>query len=262
MQTIICQAVPTSSLPPVSSSSLFSFGQQYLDSVHRCRHDSLYSYRYHLASSRCFDNVLTQVPAIGHLHGRMTQQLHPRHSVLYHTRAAFASPLSTPKRMPPVVSVVLPIQRCRMATSSNSFNVKTSNSQALLVQQRLRRPLSPHLSIYRTQITSTLSVLMRITGLAMSGSFCLYPLLYLVSPFLGIDLSIISLATSFGSLPALIKIPIKLAMAWTFTFHGFNSLRFLTWDMARGITNKRVAQTGWGVVAVSFASAVALATLV
>jgi succinate dehydrogenase (ubiquinone) cytochrome b560 subunit len=103
---------------------------------------------------------------------------------------------------------------------------------------------------------------MRITGLAMSGSFCLYPLLYLASPSLGIDVSIVSLATTFGSLPTFVKIPIKLAVAWTFTFHGFNSLRFLTWDAARGITNKRVAQTGWAVVGVSFASAVALAMLV
>ena len=102
---------------------------------------------------------------------------------------------------------------------------------------------------------------MRITGLAMSGTFCLYPLLYLASPFLGIDVSIASLVTAVGNWPALVKLPLKLAAAWTFTFHGFNSLRFLSWDMARGITNKRVAQTGWAVVVASFASALALVTL-
>jgi succinate dehydrogenase (ubiquinone) cytochrome b560 subunit len=101
---------------------------------------------------------------------------------------------------------------------------------------------------------------MRLTGLAMSGTFCLYPLLYLASPLLGIDVSVESLATSFGSWPVFVKFPIKLAVAWTFTFHGFNSLRFLTWDMARGITNKRVATTGWMVVVSSFASALALVT--
>ena len=103
---------------------------------------------------------------------------------------------------------------------------------------------------------------MRITGLTMSGAFCLYPLLYLASPFLGIDVSVESLAMSFGSWPAFVKFPLKMAVAWTFTFHGFNSLRFWTWDMARGITNKRIAQTGWAVVVVSFASALALVTLV
>jgi succinate dehydrogenase (ubiquinone) cytochrome b560 subunit len=103
---------------------------------------------------------------------------------------------------------------------------------------------------------------MRITGLAMSGTFCFYPILYLTAPFIGIDVSVASLVTNFGSLPTLVKMPLKLAVAWTFTFHGFNSLRFLTWDMARGITNKRVAQTGWTVVVASFASALALVTLV
>jgi len=153
-------------------------------------------------------------------------------------------------------------QRCLASTPSNAANKIPSNSDTILVQQRLRRPLSPHLSIYRPQITSTLSVLMRITGLTMSGAFCFYPLLYLASPLLGIDVSVESLATSFGSWPAFVKLPLKLAVAWTFTFHSFNSLRFLTWDMARGITNKRVAQTGWAVVGASFASAVALVGLV
>lgn len=149
-----------------------------------------------------------------------------------------------------------------MGTSAKAPNKTTTENDTILAQQRLRRPLSPHLSIYRPQITSTLSVLMRITGLAMSGSFCLYPLLYLASPLLGVDLSVASLVTTFGSLPALVKLPIKLAVACTFTFHSFNSLRFLTWDMARGITNKRVAQTGWAVVALSFTSALVLVTLV
>jgi succinate dehydrogenase (ubiquinone) cytochrome b560 subunit len=103
---------------------------------------------------------------------------------------------------------------------------------------------------------------MRITGLAMSGTFCLYPLLYLASPLLGIDVSVASIVATVGSWPAFVKVPLKLAVAWTFTFHGLNSLRFLSWDMARGITNKRVAQTGWAVVVVSFASALALVTLV
>jgi succinate dehydrogenase (ubiquinone) cytochrome b560 subunit len=102
---------------------------------------------------------------------------------------------------------------------------------------------------------------MRITGLAMSSAFCLYPLLYLASPSLGIDVSVATLVKSVGSLPFVVKLPLKLAAAWTFTFHGFNSLRFLTWDTARGITNKRVAQTGWAVAVASFASALALVTL-
>jgi len=74
-------------------------------------------------------------------------------------------------------------------------------------------------------------------------------------------MSVASMAAAVGSWPAFVKLPLKLAVAWTFIFHGFNSLRFLAWDMARGITNKRVAQTGWAVVGVSFVGAVALVGL-
>lgn len=200
---------------------------------------------------------------IGQLHARVLEGSRRAASIsyiaTYATRAI--STFQRTKKSDLLVPSPRP-QRCLISTSSNLPNKIPSNSNEILVQQRLRRPLSPHLSIYRPQITSTLSVLMRITGLAMSGTFCVYPLLYLASPLLGIDVSVASLVTIVDSWPAFVKLPLKLAVAWTFTFHGFNSLRFLSWDMARGITNKRVTQTGWAVVGVSFASALALVTLV
>jgi succinate dehydrogenase (ubiquinone) cytochrome b560 subunit len=177
------------------------------------------------------------------------------------TCAMKATSLPDGNRTPNSLVQHLHFQRRLTSTSPDIANKNGPKPGTLLVEQRLRRPLSPHLSIYRPQITSTLSVLMRITGLAMSGTFCLYPLLYLASPFLGIDMSVASMAAAVGGWPAFVKLPLKLAVAWTFTFHGFNSLRFLTWDMARDITNKRVAQTGWAVVGVSFVSALALVGL-
>ncbi|KAM0713679.1 hypothetical protein Q7P37_010641 [Cladosporium fusiforme] len=131
-------------------------------------------------------------------------------------------------------------------------------TSSFLTQQRLRRPLSPHLTIYRPQITSVLSVLMRNTGLLMSGTFCLFPLLHLASPDL---FSASALAASFGGLSPFVKVPIKTAAAWIFTFHALNSLRVVTWGFAKGVTNKRVAQTGWVVVGASFVSALALAVI-
>jgi hypothetical protein len=58
-QTVIYLAARTSSIPSVSSSSSAAFSPENPYSVHRYRHDPLYSYRDHLASSRCFTNVLT-----------------------------------------------------------------------------------------------------------------------------------------------------------------------------------------------------------
>lgn len=207
--------------------------------------------------------TLTQNTSIGHLRGQILINMH-RASINSSANMFFVLPASqlTHIRPPILPASTEHSQRCYISTSSIPLKTKTPKPDTLLAQQRLRRPLSPHLSIYRPQITTTLSVLMRLSGLAMSGAFCLYPLLYLASPLLGIDVSVASIVTSFGSLPAMFKVPVKLAVAWTFTFHSFNSLRFLSWDMVWGITNKRVAQTGWTVVVVSFASALAFVTLV
>jgi succinate dehydrogenase (ubiquinone) cytochrome b560 subunit len=135
-------------------------------------------------------------------------------------------------------------------------------AERLLGQQRLRRPLSPHLSIYRWQITSVPSSLMRITGIAMSGAFYVFGILYLFSPWLGLNLSSSTIAASFGALPIAVQVPIKFTLAWFLTFHAFNGLRYLSWDMAMGISNKQVARTGWILVIASTASALALAVYV
>jgi succinate dehydrogenase (ubiquinone) cytochrome b560 subunit len=134
----------------------------------------------------------------------------------------------------------------------------------LLANQRLNRPIAPHLSIYRPQITSVLSVLQRLTGLTLSAAFSLFPILYLSSTHLGLDLNLSaeSIATSFGSVPWIVKSAVKFGVAWIFTFHGLNSLRFLAWKFAIGVMNKEVAVTGWAVIVGSVAGAVGLVCLV
>jgi succinate dehydrogenase/fumarate reductase cytochrome b subunit len=95
---------------------------------------------------------------------------------------------------------------------------------------------------------------------APSAAFSLLPILYLASTHLGLglDLSAEALATSFGSLPWIVKSAVKFRVAWIFTFHGLNSLRFLAWKFAIGVTNKEVAVTGWWVVVGSVAGAAGL----
>lgn len=67
---------------------------------------------------------------------------------------------------------------------------------------------------------------------------------------------------SFGSLPWIVKSAVKFGVAWIFTFHGLNSLRFLAWSFAKGVDNRRIALTGWAVVVGSVAGAVGLVWLV
>ncbi|RDW61849.1 succinate dehydrogenase cytochrome b560 subunit [Aspergillus mulundensis] len=140
-------------------------------------------------------------------------------------------------------------------------NTKTSDPTKILAEQRLRRPVAPHLTIYRPQITWLMSGLNRITGLMLSGPLYLFATAYLAAPLFGWHLESASLAAAFAALPLAAQLSFKTFFALPFTYHSFNGLRHLMWDAGRGITNKQVIQTGWAVVGVSVVSALWLAFL-
>ena len=128
----------------------------------------------------------------------------------------------------------------------------------ILTQQRLNRPVAPHLSIYQAQITWYLSALNRITGSLLSGGFYVFGGLYLVAPYIGLHMESAAMAASVAAWPLLVKLPVKMLIAWPFTFHCLNGVRHLTWDTTRMITNRKVTQSGWVVVGLSTISALAL----
>jgi succinate dehydrogenase / fumarate reductase cytochrome b subunit len=106
------------------------------------------------------------------------------------------------------------------------------------------RPLSPHLQIYRPQITSVLSILHRLSGVALGAGLVL--LVYWLAAAAAGDGAFAAaqafLASWFGRL---------LLLAWTFAvfFHLANGIRHLAWDMGRGFEPKTVTASGWLVVA-------------
>ncbi|WPH03769.1 Hypothetical protein R9X50_00665200 [Acrodontium crateriforme] len=150
------------------------------------------------------------------------------------------------------------LQRRLVATQSVSPEEAT---ESILAKQRLVRPVAPHLSIYKPQITWYLSALERVTGCFLSAGFYVFGTLYLAAPMLGLHMESAVMAASFATWPLLIKFPLKAFVAWLFTFHGFNSLRHLVWDTASAIQNGTVNKTGWTVVGLSVASALGLAML-
>jgi succinate dehydrogenase (ubiquinone) cytochrome b560 subunit len=137
-----------------------------------------------------------------------------------------------------------------------------ADSYQILVAQRKNRPNSPHLTIYRPQITWLASIMNRFTGAVLSGGFYVFGAAYLVSPLFGWHLDSASMAAAFGSLPVAAKVLAKFAVAMPFTFHSFNGIRHLVWDMGRELSNKAVNTTGWVVVGISTVSALWLALFV
>ena len=106
------------------------------------------------------------------------------------------------------------------------------------------RPLSPHLQIYRWQLTSVMSILHRATGIALAvGAILLVSWLGAASD--GPD-SYVAFQHFMGSWFGLL-----LLFGWSVAlfYHLCNGIRHLWWDTGRGLELKSVYASGWTVVA-------------
>ncbi len=113
---------------------------------------------------------------------------------------------------------------------------------------RGNRPLSPHLQIYRIQITSTLSILNRFTG----GGMALTAML-IVWWFVAAATSPDYFALVDGILTSWFGLLVMTVSVWALWFHLLNGIRHLVWDTGRGFDLKHVTQSGWAVIAGSLA---------
>ncbi len=111
---------------------------------------------------------------------------------------------------------------------------------------RGNRPLSPHLQVYRPQLTSVLSILFRIMGVATSvGSIVL--IWWLAAAASGaeyFELVQSFLGSWFGRL---------LLFGWTFAlvFHLCNGIRHLYWDAGKGLELETAYASGKAVIVFS-----------
>jgi len=160
------------------------------------------------------------------------------------------------RRHPPSTERLTPFISRPVTSTPNA-----EDPNAILAKQRLNRPVSPHLSIYRPQIGWIGSSLHRITGVALSGTLYLWATAYLASPALGWHLESASMVAAMGALPLAAKVLLKTTLALPFTYHCMNGVRHLVWDTGRALTNPAIIKSGWTVVGLSVTSALALAFL-
>lgn len=106
-----------------------------------------------------------------------------------------------------------------------------------------KRPLSPHLQVYRPQLTSILSITHRGTGI-----FLVLGALYLVWWLLAIE----SGPDAYASVSAFSASIVGrlLLLGWTFSlfYHLANGIRHLVWDAGIGLDLKTTYMSGWLVV--------------
>jgi succinate dehydrogenase / fumarate reductase cytochrome b subunit len=110
------------------------------------------------------------------------------------------------------------------------------------------RPLSPHLQIYRPQITSVLSITHRITGAALAVGTLL--LVYWLIAVAGGPDTYDAAQSIIGSLIGRVLL---FGWSWALFYHLANGIRHLFWDMGRGFELRTVTVGGWSVVIISFA---------
>jgi succinate dehydrogenase / fumarate reductase, cytochrome b subunit len=105
------------------------------------------------------------------------------------------------------------------------------------------RPLSPHLQIYRWQIGNSLSILHRLTGIALALG--LIALSYWLISLAGGEQSYGAAARCFSS-----PLGLSLLIGWTFAFwfHLLNGVRHLFWDVGLGYERMQRHASGWFVV--------------
>lgn len=105
------------------------------------------------------------------------------------------------------------------------------------------RPLSPHLQIYRWQLTSVLSILHRAAGIVLSAGAILL-VWWLVAAASGPD-AYEGVANFLGS-----WIGLLLLFGWTAAlfYHLCNGIRHLVWDTGQALDLKSTYLGGWLVV--------------
>ncbi len=101
------------------------------------------------------------------------------------------------------------------------------------------RPLSPHLQIYRPQLTSIMSISHRATGVALAAGTLLLCLWLVALAAGGVWYSMV--ATVIGH-P--IGIFILFGYSVALVYHALNGVRHLTWDRGIGLTIPAVYRSG------------------
>lgn len=141
----------------------------------------------------------------------------------------------------------------RLSTSVPRSRVQTqsltpSQGADYLAAQRRNRPSSPHLSIYKPQVTWICGAVNRNAAIIITLPVYVFGAAYVFAPLFGWHLDTASLVEWFGNLSWGTRTAVKSFFGFPFIFHILHGLRHLIWDTGAMLTNRQVRITGWATI--------------
>ncbi|KAJ2488540.1 hypothetical protein IWW37_004733 [Coemansia sp. RSA 2050] len=145
-------------------------------------------------------------------------------------------------------SLAAPTVRAFVATP---MRLEDEPQSVVAERARKHRPVSPHLSIYKPQMSWVLSGLHRNTGVLIGGAAYVYAAMFGLAPAFGLDMGSVAMASSLAALPTVALVGGKAVLSGCLSFYVFGTMRHLWWDTGRALSNKGVFTTGYVAMAAS-----------
>lgn len=123
---------------------------------------------------------------------------------------------------------------------------RLSSQRTLPAVSEASRPLSPHLQVYKPQLTSGMSIFHRFTGIGLAGGLVLL-VAWLAALAGGRE--------SYDAFSDVLKTPFACAFlfawSWAFFYHLCCGVRHLLWDLGRCLSLESIYASGAVALAVS-----------
>lgn len=157
----------------------------------------------------------------------------------------------------PVLGSLSQLEQQIRFSSSKTSKFTPEDAAKLLNEQRKLRPSSPHFTIYEPQLTWISSIANRVTGCGLSLGIYAYALGYLALPN-SIPMDSETVVQVVASSPEWVKVAGKTLVALPFTYHTFNGIRHLSWDMGYALDLKKSYTAGYAVLGLTAVSTLGL----
>lgn len=113
---------------------------------------------------------------------------------------------------------------------------------------RMKRPMSPHITIYSFPLPAIMSITNRVTGLAWSFVIAGAGIGALMYP--GDSAAFLAMVKAL-EIPMPVLATAKFMLLWPFMYHTVNGVRHLVWDYSRGLHIPEIYRSGWLIAGLS-----------